>query len=138
MRIAFERVVFRQQLRTCIRVLLSTLFILSIEMEGSQAMSSAKGSDYLILENNRPGLTDFSARPSIGNLWILGGTVSDENPSGCTIVFGGVLDGHSVTVGADGKFTYSVELPSGTNGAVWATAFDDGNLKSVTQYSYIF
>jgi hypothetical protein len=59
--------------------------------------------------------------------WEISGTVEDEFPEGVTINFGGILEGHSVQVNADGTFTYRVvidkNLPN-TEGLVTATAVD--------------
>lgn len=62
------------------------------------------------------------------DIWEISGTVEDEFPESVTINFGGILDGHSVQVNADGTFSYTVVLDKNlpnTEGLVTATAIDD-------------
>jgi hypothetical protein len=87
--------------------------------------------------NDPPVITSFKARPGLGNLWTFSGTVTDENPAGCTIAFGGVLSGITTTVAADGTFTYTTELPPGMSGGVSAQAFDEAGLESNIAESYV-
>jgi hypothetical protein len=68
------------------------------------------------------------------DIWEISGTVEDEFPESATINFGGILDGHSVQVNADGTFSYTVVLDKtlpNTEGLVTATAIDDVGHESI-------
>ncbi len=71
-----------------------------------------------------PVLTDFGAANPFADYWIMEGTVEDEDPEGCIIVFGGVLEGHWVSANADGSFALVLLIPPGIGGVVTAEAVD--------------
>jgi hypothetical protein len=71
-----------------------------------------------------PLITSFFVHAGLYGIWILEGTIVHETPSKCTVVFDGLLAGHRTSVHTDGTFSYSVTLPSGTDGFVTAQAFD--------------
>jgi hypothetical protein len=59
--------------------------------------------------------------------WEITGTVEDEDPESCIINFGGILEGNSTTVNADGTFSFFINLDKqepGGEGPAWATAVD--------------
>lgn len=73
--------------------------------------------------NSPPSIVDFGG--TLGLLgWTFEGQVIDENPIGMAVTFGGLLDGHQVTVNdADGYFYYTVEINE--SGTVTAYTVDD-------------
>jgi hypothetical protein len=71
-----------------------------------------------------PLIISFSYHARLHGAWMFEGTIVHETPSTCTVVFGGLLAGHHTSVGADGTFSYSLTLPSGTDSYVTAQAFD--------------
>lgn len=77
-----------------------------------------------------PLITSFSIHTTLNEIWTLEGTIVHETPSTCTVVFGGLLAGHRTSVGADGTFSYSLTLPSGTDSLVTAQAFDPEGMAS--------
>lgn len=71
-------------------------------------------------------LTAILVDPDNGG-WLISGTVDDEDPESCLIQFGGILDGHSTTVNADGTFSFSINLDKtqpGGEGPACAVAID--------------
>lgn len=82
--------------------------------------------------NSPPSIVDFGG--TLGLLgWTFEGQVIDEDPEGLVVTFGGLLDGHQVTVNdADGYFYYTVEI-NGT-GAVTAYTVDDEQQGSNVAY----
>jgi hypothetical protein len=81
----------------------------------------ASNNAVVTLTSNAPTIADFTATQN-GTLWTFTGEVVDASPAGETVTFGGLsqLQGKTVTVGSNGWFTFSIMLPSGTNGTVSA------------------
>lgn len=64
--------------------------------------------------------------------WLISGSVWDDDPSGCTVYFGGVLAGYSISVtpNADGTFSMIVSLPDLQSGKATAWVVDAANVQS--------
>lgn len=75
--------------------------------------------------NGAPVLTSFSSSSNVGGSVTVTGTVTDENPEGGYIQFGGVLDGRFATVNADGTFAESFEVDPYSVGPASAQAVDE-------------
>ena len=56
--------------------------------------------------------------------------LDDKPTDGLTVHFGGVLDGQSATVDANGHFELIIALPSGTTGEATAQTTDADGLTS--------
>jgi hypothetical protein len=85
----------------------------------------------------QPVIVAFSATAELGNVWIFEGEVIHPTPWTLTVVFGGLLTGHSTSVYVDGTFNYSLILPPGTNGIVSAQAFDASGQGSNMAFEWI-
>lgn len=82
--------------------------------------------------NIPPNIEDFTATPGPSE-WIFEGRVVDEDPVGLVITFGGLLNGHQVTVNdGDGYFYYGT--PVSGSGTVSAHTVD-GNQQG-SDYAY--
>ncbi len=88
--------------------------------------------------NEAPVITSFMANHNGGTSWTFSGTVEDEDPGSLDIDFRGVLAGHSVTVNSDGTFSYTLNLSSGTEGAVSAVTTDLEGLTSNTAQDWVY
>jgi hypothetical protein len=79
------------------------------------------------LTSTAPVIQNFSVSELPNGWYEFTGQVTDESPQGLTVYFGGEpisLEGHSVTVAADGTFSFAIQL----NG----TSSDDGVATAVT------
>jgi hypothetical protein len=76
----------------------------------------------VMVSSSAPVIQDFAAVNSIGNIWTFTGRVVDNHPEGLTIRFGNIpaLVGQTVTVRADGTFSFTCTLPAGTYGTASA------------------
>lgn len=85
-----------------------------------------------------PEIQNFSGTNGSGLSWTFTGTVIDDlSVEGLTVTFGGLLEGHTTTVRADGTFEHIAEIPFGTSGFVTATVTDANALTSETVYFYV-
>jgi hypothetical protein len=75
--------------------------------------------------NGPPVITDFYIEREPGNLWTFEGTVMDENPGTCVIVFSGLIEGTVIPVTEEGTFSITIQLPANSSGAVGAQAWDE-------------
>lgn len=89
--------------------------------------------------NEAPVLYDFWAESTGINLWTFHGKVSDANddPTGWTVTFGGVLAGYSTTVQQDGTFTFVTQLDPQTFGNALAWTQDNHALESNTAAYFV-
>jgi hypothetical protein len=73
-----------------------------------------------------PVITAFGAVQAGGNNWTFSGTVNASNPDGLTVQLGGLpdLQGVTASVGPDGTFTVTVQLPPGECGTASAQVCD--------------
>lgn len=77
-----------------------------------------------------PSIDSFGYQIQWG-LYQFHGSVLDDKPTdGLTVHFGGVLDGQSATVDANGHFELIIALPSGTTGEATAQTTDADGLTS--------
>ncbi|MDA1016943.1 MAG: hypothetical protein O3A00_21105, partial [Planctomycetota bacterium] len=96
-----------------------------------------------MVANDPPILTSFAVVDAshLGAGWFeLKGTVEDELPEGCTVMFGGILMGHSVGVEEDGTFSYFIFFETSDpncEGLVTAQVADDWMLFSNTEQDSI-
>jgi large repetitive protein len=81
-----------------------------------------------------PVIQNFTAVNEALNIWIFTGNVVDESAAGLTITFGGcaALNGQTTTVQADGSFSFTIQLPAGTDCTVTAITTDWWGLMSNT------
>ena len=85
----------------------------------------------------QPVIVAFSATATLGNVWVFEGEVIHPTPWTLTVVFGGLLAGHSTSVYVDGTFNYSLILPAGANGIVSAQAIDAAGQGSNMAFEWI-
>ena len=60
-------------------------------------------------ENAAPQIVDFTVYSLSGNTWTVTGKVEDENPGGCTVHLGGLLDKDVTPDDITGVFNYTWE-----------------------------
>ncbi len=87
---------------------------------------------------NGPYISNFEVVQG-PTVWTFTGVVTDPNqdPTGLTITFGGVLAGQTVTVADDGTFTFSMPLPGGTSGNASAQTTDTTGAQSNVAVAYV-
>ena len=82
-----------------------------------------------------PGVPDISlsGTEEYGGWWNFTGSVTDDDddPTGWTVDFYGILDGESATVDSNGNFSLWVEIGSGSGPAFARTEDPDGNKSNV-------
>ena len=69
--------------------------------------------------------------------WRITGAVSDEVAPGLTVVFGGVIGTHQVTVLADGTFDYSWDWTNPQTGTATAKVTDPWDLESEVMETFV-
>jgi hypothetical protein len=74
-----------------------------------------------------PTIVSFTAS-SDGSTWTFSGQVLDESPSGLTVTFGGLLNGHETTTSEGGYFEYTANVNG--SGVVTASTVDDDGVPS--------
>jgi hypothetical protein len=82
-----------------------------------------------------PQIVGFTAVEIGCGFWKFSGTVTDPNPAGLTVTFGGQpvsLNGHTATTDANGNFSFSIQLNTdgSDNGIVTAQTTDSQGLQS--------
>jgi hypothetical protein len=83
-----------------------------------------------------PAIIEFNAHDMGNNYWVFSGRVQDENPAGLTVQFGGLLEGRTATVQADGTFMLSAQFEPGACGEVTAQVADVwGLLSAIATYT---
>jgi len=89
--------------------------------------------------NDAPVISDFSCTVDAGSIWTFTGTVTDvdDDPTGWTVTFGGVLSGHTTSVQSDGTFEYAVYLAPETFGNALAQTEDDDEAESNVASCYV-
>lgn len=88
--------------------------------------------------NIAPTLISFTVVEGSINVWHFEGEVADENLVGCTIIFGGLLNGETTTVNSDGTFIFSKIIQDGVNGTVSARARDELGELSTVLYDEVY
>jgi hypothetical protein len=84
-----------------------------------------------------PTITEFEGLQEI-DVWLFNGFVlDDKDVDGLTVTFGGVLDGETAEVDAEGYFELVVQLPVGSRGVVTAHTVDRDDLGSNTAKYYL-
>jgi hypothetical protein len=91
------------------------------------------------ITSNPPTIMGFTCLQETGRVWTFYGWVSDEDPEGLTVSFGGIpsLEGQSTTVRADGSFSFTIELQPGEDGTVTAQTFDWFGQYSEIEYTMV-
>jgi hypothetical protein len=88
-----------------------------------------------------PVITNFAATEGSGQLFTFSGTVTDQNPGGLTITFGGIpsLSGQTATVNSNGSFSLTIQLNSNgsDNGLALAQTTDWWGLQSNLASTYV-
>jgi hypothetical protein len=87
--------------------------------------------------NAAPVIEGFSVYRGQVGFWHFVGTVVDEDPEGLVVQFGGLLQGESVVVKADGSFHFVILLQPGQAGRVWAQTVDQHGLESNIVYDVV-
>jgi len=91
-------------------------------------------SETAYVADNAPQIVEFECHLAVANTWVFTGRVIDEFPEGMTLRFGGLLEGLTTVVAADGTFTFTYIFASGASGTVTAITTDwwghDSNLVS--------
>lgn len=94
--------------------------------------------EYEYIPPNEPPEITLGVVQGLANLWTFSGTVTDENPEGLTVTFGGILQGYTAIVRADGTYSLTVQLPDGTEGYVSAQTVDDEGEASDLAEDYLY
>jgi hypothetical protein len=105
-------------------------------IEGDMGTSSI-GVGVVPIGQPAPVIVEFSATEGLGDVWIFVGEVLHPLPWTLSVVFGGLLAGHSTSVYVDGTFNYSLILAPGTTGIVSAQAFASAGVYSNIAYAWI-
>jgi hypothetical protein len=84
-----------------------------------------------------PVIANLAASPRPTNIWRISGTVSDDDPAGVVVHFGGILAGESANVNADGAFYLDVYLGPGDYGMYSALALNSEGYSSTIVNGYI-
>jgi hypothetical protein len=72
-----------------------------------------------------PQIVNFAASRSYGNVWVVSGTVIDDNLRSITVQLGGYLmDGTNVYPAVDGSFSYAFYVTPGDFAYISAIAYD--------------
>jgi hypothetical protein len=91
--------------------------------------------------NDAPVLTGFEVKEDSPGQWVISGHVTDvdEDISGCSVYFGGILAPYSISAWVDsfGDFLTLVELPGIQSGYAEAWAFDMGGLQSNVAVEFV-
>lgn len=61
----------------------------------------------------------------LDDMWVFRGTVDDENPDGCIVTFGGLLEGNTATADENGEFVLYLDLKNGEEGPYTAQTTDE-------------
>lgn len=87
--------------------------------------STSGGSTSGSTSTSGPVITSFTDSVSL-DVWSFSGQAIDSsaNITGCTVYFGGALQGDVATIQCDGNFMFQIELPSGLSGSVTAQFTD--------------
>jgi hypothetical protein len=91
---------------------------------------------YVMEDTQPPVIENFIGSPSSDGSWNFTGQVVDDNPAGIVVTFGGLVSG-TATTAADGTFSFSARLPSGSSGPVSAEAVNDEGISSAIVYDYV-
>jgi hypothetical protein len=88
---------------------------------------------------NGPVITTFGCAESPNNWWLFSGTVTDPNPAGVVVHFGGLpsLNGQSTKCDASGHFAFLVQLQAGEQGTVSAVAINGNGNKSAAAFTNV-
>ncbi len=86
------------------------------------------------LVNQAPVISNFRAIQGAENSWTFRGQVTDEAPAGLTVTLHSTtiaaVNNQTVTVGIDGSFSTTLQLPAGSSGSVTAQTWDNLNQAS--------
>lgn len=91
-------------------------------------------------DDNAPSIQNFTIIRNLDGSYTIRGYVSDEQPGGLTVTFGGGINGiddKTATTDANGYFTFTVTLPVGTSGGVTATVHDSQGQQSASVSRYL-
>jgi len=84
-----------------------------------------------------PSITDFTWTNPWADYYFFTGTVEDEIPEGCIVVFGGILEGAAAEVDEYGNFYLFTVLPEGLCGDAYAIAVDVNGRLSDVAYAFV-
>ena len=90
--------------------------------------------------NLAPVIDEFDATETLAGYYTFFGHVTDENPEGMVIYFGGgtsTMPGQSVTVNADGSFFFSIQLQTNGSDAGSVEAWTIDNQGVVSQIASV-
>jgi len=84
-------------------------------------------------DKGAPQITDFDGNEGLDGIWTFTGTVSDpdQDPTGSTVYFYGVLGGHTATVQSNDTFSLTVDLGSAYGAAAAQTEDSNGNKSNI-------
>jgi hypothetical protein len=107
---------------------------------GAMVAAAFCQSSLAIADNAPPQIVNFAASAVDGNVWVVSGTVIDDNLGSIIVELGGYLQqGTNVCPAADGSFSYSFYVPPGQFAYVAAVAYaSDDNLYSQPAELMIF
>lgn len=109
---------------------------------GTESAASADGlsntAQYTLVAG-APVIANFNAVAEGNGVWLFSGSVSGAPTQGEVINFGGItpLMGQSVTVNADGTFSFYATVPSGQGGLASAQAVDWWGETSATDTTFV-
>jgi hypothetical protein len=108
-----------------------------LQADMTDLWNQAADTEAVYVSSGLPVILDFACHVEDGNLWVFTGRVNDEYPEGLTIRFGGLLQGHTTTVQADGTFSFTIILEPGTSGTVTAITTDWWGQDSEMEYCFV-
>jgi hypothetical protein len=85
-----------------------------------------------------PAIADFTGGENYGAWTFTGEVLDDKAVEGLVVRFGGLLEGHSTVVGADGRFSFTHVFPPNTTGVVTAIVTDSDGLNSETVECFVW
>jgi len=117
-------------------------YYLTVEVSDGTETDTATVTVTVTDVNEAPMINNFSVAHPNSTTWTFFGEVWDESPGSLIITFGGLLAGHTVMVDTDGpalgSFSYSIDLPPGTDGLVSASTVDLGGLASNVPEQWVY
>lgn len=117
-----------------VRLLASSLTAVNATVDDQWSHTSQVAS--VTLTNNAPQIANFQVQYGPNGLVTITGQVMDEQPEGLTVTFTGLRNA-TVTVQADGSFSYSFTLGASESGVINATVTDWWNAESDEVSDYI-
>jgi hypothetical protein len=104
----------------------ATLKAQALGQATATSLSMPSNTASVTLVSQQPVISNFQAVCQGNGVWLFSGTVSGPPTQGEVVTFGGItaLNGQSVSVNADGTFSFYGVVAGGQGGVAWAEAVD--------------